>query len=73
MTQVTAEHCESGNNLTEDGSGLCIRPATERVEFTESKRGVKRTAVFDMCRGCARHWEIVSPRTVKILKAEQPA
>lgn len=59
--------CESGNGLTEDGRGLCLREATRRVEMTFTKQGKARTCEYEMCQGCASHWSIMSPRTVKIV------
>jgi hypothetical protein len=59
--------CESGNGLTEDGKGLCLRDATHRVQMTFTERGEPQTFEYVMCRGCASHWSIVSPKTVKII------
>jgi hypothetical protein len=63
VTQTT-KTCMSGNNLTTDGSGLCQREAVKRVRIsgTSPARGV-----YDMCKECAAHWELVSPRTVTIV------
>lgn len=62
-----SDKCESGNNLTEDGSGLCTRDATESVEMTASRKGKKTVRVFAMCRFCAGSWSVKHPRTVRIL------
>lgn len=58
------DKCESGNALTEDGSGLCQRAATCEVEISRSRKGVKESYVFGMCRPCAGSWSVKHPKTV---------
>lgn len=67
MTEEKQRHCDSGNKLTEDGTGLCLRAATHTVEFSQSRGGVRRTKKFLMCKSCAGHWVTVHPKTVRIL------
>ena len=62
-----AEHCESGNNLTEDGEGMCQRPIEKTVRLSIRRNGKSLEKDFGMCRHCAAHWAIRHPRTVRVL------
>lgn len=56
--------CDSGNGLTEDGRGLCLRTATRQVEETRGGR----VTIHNMCRGCAGHWTLMHPTTMVLIE-----